>query len=95
MKAWFEHYERCSDCGQVYAPDPVDLGMFMYLSTAAITGLFLFGYFLIGFPESGWSRAAVGAAGLGLMVVTAPVRRSLGIGLIYAAEILFAPDTKG
>lgn len=63
--------------------------MFMYFSTAAITGLFLFGYFLIGFPSGGWARAGVGAMGLALMVATAPLRRSLGIGVIYLAEVHF------
>lgn len=92
LRTVFAHHPRCSSCGLVYVPDSVDHGMFMYASTAAVTGLFLIGYFLIGFPTSGWARVCVGAAGLVLMLVTAPFRRSLGIGLIYAADVLFAPD---
>jgi hypothetical protein len=63
--------------------------MFMYFSTATITGLFVICYFLIGFPTGGWARVGVGAMGLGLMAVTAPFRRSLGIGVIYLAEVHF------
>jgi hypothetical protein len=66
--------------------------MFLYLSTAAVTGAYLIGYFLIGFPESGWGRFWVGASGVGLMVLTAPLRRSLGIGILYLAEIFFSAE---
>jgi len=92
LKGFFAHRTQCPACGLIYVPDPVDHGMFMYFSTAAVTGLFLMGFFLIGFPVGGWARGLVGVSGLGIMVVTSPIRRSLGIGLIYLAEVFFAPD---
>ncbi|HCU23569.1 MAG TPA: hypothetical protein DF383_01020 [Deltaproteobacteria bacterium] len=92
LQSWSTPYEHCFDCGLRYVPDPVDLGMFMYVSTAAITGIFLLAYFLIGFPESGWARIVIGAAGLAFILLTAPLRRSLGIGFNYATDILFAPE---
>jgi uncharacterized protein (DUF983 family) len=91
---WFQDQEQCSVCGIRYVKDPIDAGAFLYFSTATITGFFLFGYFLIGFP-SGWKqRTAVGVAGILIILATRPVRWSLAITIDYLSELFLNPDSE-
>ncbi len=85
----------CEKCSLPYVRDTVDFAMLMYVSTAAITGLFVIGYFVIGFPATGWYRLGVAAGALTLMIGTAPLRRSLVVGFLYLSHVFFDEGSDG
>ena len=57
-----------------------------YVSTALMNGMVVFGGFVLGMPRTPFGIAGVLALSLGLMLVTAPARRGLGVALDWLSE---------
>ena len=73
----------CTGCGLVFIPDAVDLGMFLYLSTAGVTGVFVVGFLLLDFPQSWTAKGLMVAGALSLMWGTLRWRKALAVALNY------------
>ncbi len=85
-RRWNQLHEQCRVCRWVFFADKVDGMAFMYISTAAITGLFVIGFLLIGFPTNWGARMLVVGIALVIMVATLPVRKSLAIALDFLSR---------
>lgn len=86
--AYGELVENCEKCGLVIRAREPDTWFFMYMSTAAITGLFITLMLLLPPPmnKEAWSFM-IGLGSLGVFVLTTPVRKSLAIGIEYYTDI--------
>lgn len=78
----YREHERCGACGLVFDPRGESL-IFMYLSTAFLTGCI--GIVMLStHPASQlWGRAALVAGALAVYLLTMPTRKSLAIALNY------------
>ena len=78
----YSEYDSCPACGLEFDPRGETV-VFMYLSTAVLTGCMFIGLLLI--PPVHLARYRVGlvATALALYLGTTPLRKSLAIALLY------------
>lgn len=85
--AWGELVEKCEICGLKIRVREPDTWFFMYMSTAAITGLFVISMLLLPAPENQALAAfLIGLGALGIFFLTTPIRKSLAIALEYFTD---------
>jgi uncharacterized protein (DUF983 family) len=86
VDGWYRIQETCAGCGLVYEGAPGDTFGFMYISTAAINGIFIFTIICVR-PAMGWGlRLAMLGTMLAMTLSTLAVRRSIAVALNYLAE---------
>jgi uncharacterized protein (DUF983 family) len=81
--------ERCEVCGlELQAREP-DTWLFMYVSTALITGVFIAGMlWVFPVPANKWAwRVIMGVVALAAFFGTAPLRKGVAIGLDYMVDM--------
>lgn len=80
--------ESCTACGLPLRRREPDTWLFMYVSMALITGLYLIAMlWIFPAPTRPWLwRGLIAASALCLYLVTAPVRKALSLGLDYWVE---------
>ncbi len=80
--------ECCTVCGLPLRRREPDTWLFMYVSMALITGLYLIAMlWIFPAPSRPWLwRGLIAASALCLYLVTAPVRKALSLGLDYWVE---------
>jgi len=85
--AYGELVENCERCGLIIRAREPDTWFFMYMSTAAITGLFITVMLILPAPlnQKLWAFL-VGLASLGVFVLTTPLRKSLAIAIEYFTD---------
>lgn len=81
--------ECCAVCGLPLRRREPDTWLFMYVSMALITGLYLIAMlWVFPAPTRPWLwRGFIAASALCLYLVTAPVRKALSLGLDYWVEV--------
>lgn len=81
--------ECCAVCGLPLRRREPDTWLFMYVSMALITGLYLIAMlWVFPAPSRPWLwRGFIAASALCLYLVTAPVRKALSLGLDYWVEV--------
>lgn len=75
--------ERCPACGLAIGEREPDTWFFMYMSTAGITGIFLFVMFFIVRIETWTARSVMIALAVGAFFLTLRVRKSIAIAIDY------------
>ncbi|NBX81892.1 hypothetical protein EBQ90_02245 [bacterium] len=79
--------ERCDSCQLVIRAREPDTWFFMYMSTAAITGVFISVMLLLPAPKNQTLGAVlIGVGSLGLFVISTPLRKSLAIGIEFFTD---------
>jgi uncharacterized protein (DUF983 family) len=83
---WNALVDRCSVCDCAIQAREDETWFFMYISTAAITGVFIVGMFLI-FPRNiAWARWLVAGLAIAVFVVTTGPRKGIAIALDYFVD---------
>ena len=83
---WYTLNERCDECGLDHAFAEGNTWAFMYISTAALTGMIVVAMLLIR-PSSLWvGQAVVFPVALALIVGSLPHRKGLAVALEYLVE---------
>jgi len=85
LKGWTLR-DRCPGCKCTIAEREDDTYFFMYMSTAAITGLFVILMLLFPPENKNLGRAVVFIAAVLVFFVSNPYRKSIAIGLDYWIE---------
>jgi uncharacterized protein (DUF983 family) len=83
---WHEVRPDCESCGLELQAREGNCWGFMYLSTAALTGIFFITMLLYRPPSLLMGRVALFGAGLALIGITLPYRKSLALALDYLAD---------
>lgn len=84
--------DRCAACGFQFAPNAGDAYIFIYVTAAMITGLFLAGMYFGQIWSYDWPvRAAYFALGVFLMIAFTPHRTGLAVSMHYQSRAYF-PD---
>lgn len=84
---WNELVENCPQCGLVIRAREPDTYFFMYMSTAAITGIFVGSLLLLSPPENRFiTSIAIGIGALVLFLITTPIRKSIAIAIEYYTD---------
>jgi len=83
FRRWHEVRPHCESCGLELQDREGDCWGFMYVSTAVLTGLFFIAMLLYRPPSLLVARFALFGAGLALIGLTLPYRKSLALGLDY------------
>ena len=79
-------YEKCAACGCAIGSREDDTYFFMYMSTAAITGIFVILMILFRPQNKNLGRAIVAVGAITAFFFTNPYRKSLAIALDYWVE---------
>ena len=82
-------HERCPECDYPFSTALDDLVILTYVSSASITGLFLFAVFVIRPPKSGFEMLIYLLVACGLQFGTMQHRKGFAIGLLYVHNLLF------
>jgi uncharacterized protein (DUF983 family) len=85
--AWGELVEKCESCSlKIRAREP-DTWFFMYMSTAAITGIFVLSMLSLPAPKNQNVAAFfIGAGALGIFFLTTPLRKSFALAIEYFTD---------
>lgn len=84
---WGDLVEKCDSCFLRIKEREPDTWFFMYMSTAAITGAFVFSMLLLPAPKNQLiGSLLIGAGALVLFVITTPIRKSLAIAFEYYTD---------
>lgn len=86
---WYQLRSHCPQCGLRFLKDPVDILVFMYLSTAFLTGLFILLMFWILPADQTGGRIILLVGALALMVLSLPYRKGVALALEYWSEQKF------
>jgi uncharacterized protein (DUF983 family) len=78
----YTEHPACPHCGFAYDPRGESL-VFMYFSTAFLTGLLVVVMLLTNPEDLGWARARLVAGALALYFVSMPFRKALAIALNF------------
>lgn len=85
--AYGELVEKCSECSLPIRVREPDTWFFMYMSTAAITGIFVISMLLLTPPKNQFiASVLIGGGALLLFVLTTPIRKSIAIALEYYTD---------
>lgn len=94
FERWYTLYERCPVCGLDYERAAGDTWAFMYLTTAALTGLIV-GAMLLITPPSAWvGRTIVFPLAMVIIVGSLPYRKGAAIALDYIVELRWNNTTQ-
>lgn len=83
---WHEVKPNCESCGLELQEREGNCWGFMYVSTAALTGVFFVVMLAYRPPSLLVGRLSIFAAGLALIGVTLPYRKSLALALDYLVD---------
>jgi len=86
FEKWHEVRPQCESCGLELQEREGNCWGFMYLSTAFLTGLFFILMLLYRPPSLLTGRITLFIAGLILIGITLPYRKSLALGLDFLAD---------
>jgi uncharacterized protein (DUF983 family) len=86
---WYTLHERCDACDLVFEASEGSTWAFMYVTTAAITGLIIVAMLLIHAGGNWVWRLLVLPVALVAITGTLPIRKSLAIALEYVMDIWF------
>ena len=86
---WYTLHERCDACDLVFEASDGSTWAFMYVTTAAITGLIIVAMLMIGTGSYGVGRLLVLPLALVTITGTLPIRKSLAVALEYVMDIWF------
>ena len=87
--AWGDLVTHCPQCSLRIKEREPDTWFFMYMSTAAITGVFVLSMLLLPAPKNQTlGSVLIGLGALFLFVVTTPIRKSLAIGFEYFTDLV-------
>jgi uncharacterized protein (DUF983 family) len=86
FETWATLRERCRDCGLEIRSREEDTWFLMYMSTAAITGLFVIAMLLIRPRSLLLGRIGIGVTALLVFLVTNPIRKGIAIALDYYVD---------
>jgi uncharacterized protein (DUF983 family) len=91
---WNNVRTHCHACGLRLRVREPDTWMFMYVSAAFITGLFVIGLlWKFPVPTNKWLwRGIMGCAALALFFGTSPLRKGLALGLDYLMDVRGEPE---
>jgi uncharacterized protein (DUF983 family) len=78
----YSEHAACPRCGFVYDPRGESL-VFMYFSTAFLTGIMVVVMLLTHPEDVAWARVRIVAAALALYVLSMPSRKALAIALNF------------
>ncbi|MFM8269594.1 MAG: hypothetical protein ACKN9V_05330 [Pseudomonadota bacterium] len=85
--AWAELVEKCEKCRLKIRVREPDTWFFMYMSTAAITGIFVTCMLLLPAPKNQTIAALlIGMGAIGIFFLTTPLRKSLALALEYFTD---------
>jgi len=87
FRQWYTVHDFCPICRFDLGARQPNTWAFMYISTAAMSGVIVFGMLLVQPPNKGVARAIVLLASLGLILCTLPVRKSLAIAWEYLVDV--------
>lgn len=83
---WNELNETCSECGCRLRAREDETWFFMYISTAAMTGLFIIGMFLIIPADVAIAKIGVAFFSLVLFLITTGPRKGVAIAFDYYVD---------
>jgi uncharacterized protein (DUF983 family) len=86
FERWNVLYERCLECDCVLRGREDDTWFFMYISAAAITGIFIIGMFFILPANITTARFAVAAAAIAIFLLTTGPRKGVAIAIDFFVD---------
>ena len=95
FRKWHEVRPNCEACGLELQAREGNCWGFMYLSTAALTGIFFIVMLAYRPPSLLLGRIALFLAGLALIGLTLPYRKSLALALDYLVDPAAADRNSG
>lgn len=89
FRGWANVRESCDECGIRLKSREPDTWFVMYVSMAAITGIFLIGMMWVFPPPANkWiAGAIIAVAALAIYIVTTSMRKGLAIAIDYLLEL--------
>lgn len=86
---WYTLHERCAACDLVFESSDGATWAFMYVTTAAITGVFIVAMLTLGAKAYWLWRLLVLPSALVAIAGTLPIRKSLAIASEYVMDMWF------
>ncbi len=85
-EGWMVLVSKCPSCGTSISDREDDTWFFMYMTTAALTGVFILGMLFITPRNVPLARVLVAVFAMVLFFVSQPLRKSIAISLEYYVD---------
>jgi uncharacterized protein (DUF983 family) len=83
FEGWGVLRERCLECGCLIQAREDDCWFFMYMTTAAVTGVFILAMFALTPRNVLWGKLVSACLALFVFLKTQPIRKGLAIAIEY------------
>ena len=83
---WGVLVEKCSQCGLAIRPRDTDTWFFMYMTTAAITGVFIIVMLLFTPHNQTMAKVIIAITAMLVFFLSMPARKGMAIGIEYYVD---------